>query len=74
MGQIQSGTLCHTVFDGRLSSSAGQFRNHFDAATFWNIAGRLHCNSSFIPRDGETVTVKVSRSPLQVCSIPINFY
>jgi len=65
MGQIQPNALCHTVFDGRSSSSIGQFRNHFDAAIFWNIAGRLHCNSSFIPHDGETVTVKITGSNLK---------
>ena len=60
---MRPGTLCQAVFDGRLSPSNGHFRNQFDAAIFWNVAGRLHCNSTFVPRDGETVTVKVTTSP-----------
>jgi len=64
-GQMRPGTLCQAVFDGRLSPSNGHFRNQFDAAIFWNVAGRLHCNSTFVPRDGETVTVKITGSSLK---------
>ena len=65
-GQRVPETLCDSRYDGRTSPSAGRFSHSYDSALFWSVAGPFSCTATFIPRDGQTITLSV-RDILRRC-------